>query len=128
MASAFGRNYLGYELRVAPGGVVKRGVSREAKKAFKQRIRWLTRRSGGRSMEEVARKLRQYLLGWKGYFGHVQTLGVFARLDEWIRHRLRAIQLKQWKRGTTVYRELKRLGCIGDDSPSRGGQHKAVVA
>ena len=31
-------------------------------------------------------------------------------LDEWLRHRLRAIQLRQWKRGTTMYRELKALG------------------
>ncbi|HEU0197974.1 MAG TPA: group II intron reverse transcriptase/maturase, partial [Nevskiaceae bacterium] len=39
-----------------------------------------------------------------------QTPGVWRRLDEWMRHRLRAIQLKHWKRGTTIYREVRRLG------------------
>ena len=38
------------------------------------------------------------------------TLRQHAGLDEWIRHWLRAIQLKQWKRGTTIYRELRKLG------------------
>lgn len=39
---------------------------------------------------------------------------VFSKLDEWIRQRLRMVQLKQWKRGTTIYRELKRLGANED--------------
>jgi hypothetical protein len=38
----------------------------------------------------------------------------FSTLDEWIRHRLRMVQLKQWKRGTTIYREMKRLGATED--------------
>jgi RNA-directed DNA polymerase len=48
--------------------------------------------------------------GWKAYFRLAQTRGVLRRLDEGLRHRLRAIQLKQWRRGTTVFRELRRLG------------------
>ncbi len=42
--------------------------------------------------------------------GSAQTPRVWRELDEWLRHRLRAIQLKQWKRGTTMYRELRALG------------------
>lgn len=38
------------------------------------------------------------------------TPGVLLRLDEWMRHRLRAIHLKHWKRGTTIYRELLKIG------------------
>jgi len=51
-----------------------------------------------------------YLLGWKAYYGLAQTPGVWRSLNEWLRHRLRAIQLKHWKRGTTMYRELLVLG------------------
>jgi hypothetical protein len=55
-------------------------------------------------------ELRGYLLGWKEYFQLADTPKVFRELDEWIRHRLRVIHLKQWKRGKTVYRELRARG------------------
>ena len=59
-------------------------------------------------------RVRTYLLGWKAYFRLAQTPRVWRELDEWMRHRLRAIQLKQWKRGTTMYRELRALGAPPD--------------
>ncbi len=52
--------------------------------------------------------------GWKAYFRLAETPNVFAELDKWIRRRLRAIQLKQWKRGTTIYRELRARGASKD--------------
>ena len=61
-------------------------------------------------MAQVVEKLRPYLLGWKAYFGMAQTPKVWRVLDEWLRHRLRAIQLRQWKRPKAIYRELKALG------------------
>ena len=81
---------------------------------FKARIRQLTRRSGGRSIEQVVEKLRPYVRGWKAYFGLAQTPRVWLGLDEWLRHRLRAIQLRHWKRSKTIYRELKALGASED--------------
>jgi RNA-directed DNA polymerase len=53
VARAFGRKFLGYCLWAAPGGEVKRAVAAKAKAAFKQRVRWLTKRNRGRSMERV---------------------------------------------------------------------------
>jgi RNA-directed DNA polymerase len=110
VGSALGRKFLGYELWVAKGREVKCAVARKAEANFKARIRQLTRRSGGRSMEQVVQRLRPYMLGWKAYFGLAQTPKVWRELDEWLRHRLRAIQLKHWKRPGTMYRELKALG------------------
>ncbi len=110
VASVFGRKFLGYSLWVARGGEVKRRVADKPLATFKQRVRQLTRRSGGRSMQGVVDGLRPYLLGWKAYFGLAQTPSVWRELDEGLRHRLRAIQLKQWKRGATMYRELRRMG------------------
>ena len=110
VASAFGRKFLGYALWVAKGKEVKCKVANKALDNFKARIRQLTRRSGGRSMSEVVEKLRPYLQGWKAYFGMAQTPRVWRELEEWLRHRLRAIQLKHWKRPGTTYRELKALG------------------
>lgn len=68
----------------------KRKVAAKALATFKQRIRQLTRRSGGRSMQNVVDRLRSYVLGWKGYFRLAQTPRVWRTLDEWLRHRLRA--------------------------------------
>jgi len=59
-------------------------------------------------------RLRIYLRGWKGYFRLAQTPRVGRELDEWLRHRLRALQLKHWKRGTTIYRELRALGASAE--------------
>jgi RNA-directed DNA polymerase len=110
VAVVWGRKFLGYGLWAAKGGEIKRRVADKPMATFKQRVRELTRRSGGRSMAEVIERLRPYLLGWKAYFGLAQTPRVWRELDEWLRHRLRAIRLKHWKRGTTMYRELKVLG------------------
>ena len=110
VASAFRRKFLGFELYVARKSEVKRAVSKKALESFRQRIRQLTRRSSGRSISEVIEKLRPYVLGWKGYFGLAQTGWVLRELDEWMRHRMRAIHLKLWRHGSTIYRELLKLG------------------
>jgi len=110
VASVFGRKFLGYAFWVAPGGAIKRRVATKPMATFKQRIRQLTRRSGGRSLPDVVDRLRLYVLGWKAYFRLAQTPKVWKDLDQWLRHRLRAVQLKQWKRGKTMYRELLALG------------------
>lgn len=110
VVSALGRKFLGYELWTDRQGEVKYAVARKAQQDFMARIRRITRRSGGRSMNEVIEQLRSYMLGWKSYFGLAQTQRVWQRLDQWIRRRLRALQLKQWKRGTTIYRAVIALG------------------
>ena len=56
----------------------------------------------------------RYVPGWKACFRPAQAPRVMRELDEWPRHRLRALQLKQWRRGTTIFRELRRLGTGAD--------------
>jgi RNA-directed DNA polymerase len=101
------RKFLGYSFWVAKGRVVKRRVAPRALETMKERVRGITSRSGGRSLTSVFAELRSYLSGWKEYFRLADTPRIFQSLDEWIRRRLRAVQLKQWKRGTTVFRELR---------------------
>jgi RNA-directed DNA polymerase len=105
-----GRKFLGYCLYVTAAGEVKRAVADQAMHKLRDRLRQLTRRVRGRSLEQVAQDLQAYVPGWKAYFRLAQTPKVMRELDEWLRHRLRALQLKQWKRGTTMFRELRRLG------------------
>ena len=104
------RSFLGFSFWYGAGGVVKRRLSPKAKQVMKTRVRQITRRSRGRSLEQITEHLRSYLLGWKNYFRLAETPGIFRDLDQWIRHRLRAIQLKHWKRGKTIYRELRSRG------------------
>lgn len=104
------RDFLGYSFWVATGREIRRKIGTRALYTMRRRIREITHRNGGRTLERVALDLRQYLTGWVQYFQLVETPGVLRNLDKWIRHRLRQVQLKQWKRGTTVYRELRRLG------------------
>lgn len=101
------RKFLGYSFWAGPGKAVKHRVAPEALKEMKHQVRRITRRAGGRSMKSVVAELRDYLPGWKKYFQLADTPNIFRTLDEWIRRRLRAVQLKQWKRGTTIYRKLR---------------------
>jgi group II intron reverse transcriptase/maturase len=110
VARPWDRKFLGYSFWVAKGREVKRRVASKALVTMKQRVRAITGRSRGRNIPSVVAELRGYLVGWRNYFSLADTPKVFRELDEWIRHRLRAIQLKQWKRGRTVYRELVARG------------------
>jgi len=124
VASVFQRKFLGYSFWVAPGGKIKRRVADKPMTAFKQRVRKLTRRSGGRSLDKVVEHLRDYVLGWKAYFRLAQTPRVWQELDQWMRHRMRAIQLKHWKRGKTAYRERLILGASLDVAAQVAGHSR----
>jgi len=100
------RKILGYSMWYGPNGSVRLAVAHTTIGVMKEKVRQITGRNGGRSIEKVVEDLRAYLPGWKNYFSLAATPVVFRELDEWIRHRLRQLQLKQWKRGTTAYREL----------------------
>jgi len=103
------RKFLGFTFT---GGRLanRRKIAPESLRRFRARVRQLTRRNRSISLEERIRRLKAYLLGWRGYFGFCETGSVLRDLDSWIRHRLRCVQWKQWK----VYRrrkaELIRLG------------------
>jgi len=102
--------YLGYGFWTAKGRVVKCRVAPNALKAMKERVRRITSRNGGRSLEQTAKELKAYLTGWKEYFQLAETPGIFAELDGWIGRRLRMMRLEQWKRGKTIFRELRAAG------------------
>ena len=106
------RKFLGFSFtwdkeprrRIAPKAILR----------FKERVRELTRRTRGVSIERMAKDLAQYLRGWIGYFGKCQTPSVLARLETWLRRRLRSVIWKQWKRGKVRFAELRKRG-VGKD-------------
>jgi group II intron reverse transcriptase/maturase len=101
--------YLGYSFyryqgkcrfRVHPKSIVK----------MKNKIRELTNRSNGWGNEYRALKLTRYIRGWVNYFGMADMKKLLQTTDEWLRHKIRAIYWKQWKKAKTKYKELKKLG------------------
>ena len=113
VARAWERKFLGFTFWVAPGREVKRRIAPQALTRMKDRVREMTRPTVGRSLAQTCERIAVYLNGWKGYFRLAQTPKIFAHLDEWIRHRLRALQLKHWRRGPVIYRELCARGMSG---------------
>jgi RNA-directed DNA polymerase len=102
------RKFLGFSF--TGGREPRRRIAPQAIERFKRRVRELTGRSRGVSMERVAGELRQYLHGWLGYFGKCETPSVLQRLGEWTRRRLRSVIWKQWKRGWRRFAELRKRG------------------
>jgi len=92
----------------------RRRIAPKAIARFKQRVRELTRRTRGVSVETMVEQLGRYLTGWRGYFGFCQTPTVLQRLDRWLRRRLRSVIWKQWKRGPVRFAELHKRG-VGKD-------------
>jgi RNA-directed DNA polymerase len=86
----------------------KRRIAPLALQRFKARVRELTRRTRGVSLQQMVQELSLYLRGWHGYFGFCQTPSVLAHLDKWLRRRLRSVLWKQWKRGRTRFTELRK--------------------
>lgn len=116
-----GRKLLGYTFWFAPDGTVRRAVADKALRAMKERVRQITRRNGGRSVEQVAEELRSYLVGWRDYFRLADTPKLFGELDQWLRHRLRALHLKHWRRGRVIFRELRARGLSQDQAARVAG-------
>ena len=92
----------------------KRRVAPKALARFKQRVRELTCRTRGVSLERMVAELATYLRGWRSYFGFCQTPSVLEALERWLRRRLRSALWKQWKHGRTRYAELRKRD-IGRD-------------
>src|SRR5277367_700998 len=100
------RKFLGFSF--TGGREPKRRIAPQALLRCKQRVRELTRRTRGISLEQMTKQLATYLRGWKSYFGFSQTPSVLRRLEEWMRRRLRSVIWKQWKRSKVRFAKLRQ--------------------
>lgn len=92
-------NHKGYRFRIHPKSVEK----------MKKKLRELTARNNGWSNEYRILKLQQYTRGWANYFKLADMKQVMQNTDKWLRHRIRAIYWKQWKKVRTRIRKLRSL-------------------
>ncbi len=112
VARPWERKFLGFSFtanreprrRIAPKAVLR----------FKERVRELTQRSKGVSVERMAEPLARYLRGWIGYFGKCETPSVLESLESWTRRRLRSAIWRRWRLGSTKFAELRKRG-VGHD-------------
>ena len=102
------RKFLGFSFTNA--AIPKRRIAPKAVKRFKERVRELTSRTRGVSIERMAEELTRYLRGWIGYFGKCETPSVLEGLEKWARRRLRSVIWKQWKRSSVRFAELRKRG------------------
>ena len=102
------RKFLGFSFRV--GREVKRVIAPKALDRFKQRIREITRRAKGVSIETTIEELAPYLRGWRSYFGFCETPQVLIGLSRWVRLRLRSALWRQWKTPRRRRAALLQLG------------------
>lgn len=103
------RKFLGFSF-TAGKAPPRRRIAPQALIRFKTRVRELTRRTKGASLEQTIENLRIYLTGWVGYFGFCQTPSVLRELHQWLRRRLRAFAWKQWRNGWNRFRQMARRG------------------
>ena len=101
--------YLGYSFYRYKGKCRFRVHPKSVEK-MKNKIRELTDRSNGWENEYRALKLTQFIRGWVNYFGKADMKSLLRSNDEWLRHRIRAIYWKQWKKVKTKFKELRKLG------------------
>src|ERR1035437_5243119 len=113
------RKYLGFSF--TSGEELKRKIAPKAIDRFKERIREITAKSRGRSMEKVMAELARYVRGWRGYFGFCETPSVLRDLDSWIRRRVRCAFWRQWKKGRKRYAELVQRGVSRESAAKTAG-------
>lgn len=91
-------------------------VPKKSKQKLEDRIRHLTNRNRSMRMDERIKYLNYLIQGWVNYF-KIGDIGEYAKkMDAHIRRRLRACRWKEWKKTTTKYRNLKKLGICPNEA------------
>jgi len=108
VARPWERKFLGYSVTVHRQPRLK--VSESSIKRLKGKLRPLLRAGRGQSLARVCKELRPVLRGWVAYYRLSEVKAGLEALDEWLRHKLRCIVWRQWKRGRTCFAQLCRAG------------------
>lgn len=104
--------FLGFSFFKRNGEVLIR-IANRTKERFVEKLRRLTKRTRSGKLEDLIQEINQYTMGWIGYYRLANTPSVYEEMDSWMRRRLRQMIWKRWKRGTTRYKELVKMGIPG---------------
>lgn len=101
--------FLGFSLSQSKGTGIR--LHGRTKERFKKKIRELTNRNqGNNSYQVIFEKIKEYVIGWLGYYAIADMKRFIEEMDGWIRRRIRQIFWKRWKRVRTRYKNLRTLG------------------
>jgi RNA-directed DNA polymerase len=115
------RKFLGFSF--TSGRELKRKIAPRAIARFKERVREITLRAKGQSMQQTIEELAQYMRGWRGYFGFCETPSVLRGLDSWVRRRVRCAFWGQWKTGRKRFAEMVKRGVSRRLAGDTAGAH-----
>jgi group II intron reverse transcriptase/maturase len=108
VARPWQRKFLGYSMTWHRKPKLK--IAQLSRKRFAGKVRQTLRRARGRSLKQIIEQLNPVLRGWMAYFQFTEVKGVLEEFDGWIRHKLRALLWRQWKRPYTRAKHLLRAG------------------
>ena len=108
VARPWNRKFLGYTVTFHKPPRLR--VANESIARFKGKLKQAFRRGRGRNLKSFIQEIRPLLKGWINYFQLSEVKGMFEELDQWIRHHLRCLIWRQWKRNYTRAKGLMRRG------------------
>jgi len=117
------RKFLGFTF-ISMCGQTKIRIHQKSIERFKERVRELTNRNAGKSLNQVIEELNRYLRGWWNYYRLTEARYLFKSLNGWIIRRLRCVVWKQWKNPRTKVRNLKKRGIAHKHAVTCGNARK----
>jgi RNA-directed DNA polymerase len=108
VARPWERKFLGYSMTWHRKPKLK--ITSQSRERLREKIRLALRRGRGQSMQQVIKGLNPVLRGWMAYFRLTEVKNVLEELDGWLRHKLRTLLWRQWKRVYTRTRNLMKAG------------------
>ena len=108
VARPWQRKFLGYSMTWHKKPKLK--IAQQSRERFAEKVRKALQEARGKSLKQAVEQLNPQLRGWISYFRLTEVKGVLEELDGWIRHRLRALLWRQWKRNHTRAKNLMRRG------------------
>jgi group II intron reverse transcriptase/maturase len=109
VGSPLKRKFLGFCIFPTSRGIKVR-PHHKAKTAIKDKLREITKRNRGRSLELILKEIKQLMTGWLNYYGIGEMKGFMRELNGWLKRRIRQYIWKQWKNISTKMANLIRLG------------------
>ena len=108
VARPWQRKFLGYSLSWHQRPKLR--IAKPSLQKLTEKVRALLRGAHGRNLATTIQTLNPVLRGWAAYFKLTDTKRALEERDGWIRHKLRGVLWRQWRRPYARARNLMQRG------------------